>query len=96
MTIIQPKKNKRLKANPIGIFGLLFMVALTGANAIVYTKTVTVKHDIQIQQKSLESVRAENASLKNNWYEAIDPNNIQTLVKKYDFVKITSPRYLPS
>lgn len=96
MTIIQPKKIKRSKANPIIIFGLLFVIALTGVNAIVYTKTVAIEHDTTIQQKSFEDVRAENASLKNSWYEAVDANNIQTLVKKYGFVKITSPRYLPS
>lgn len=76
--------------------GLLFVVALTALNAIVYTKTVAVEHGVRIERKSLENAQSENAALKNSWYEAIDEKNIQTLVTEYDFVKITSPYYLPS
>lgn len=78
------------------IFCLLCIIALTAANAIIYTKTVAVKHNVQTEQKSFESARNENATLKNNWYEAVDEHNIQTLVQEYGFVKITSPHYLPS
>lgn len=96
MTIIHPKQIRKHKKSPLLISGLLLVIALTAANAIVYTKTVAVKYDVQTEQKSFESARAENAKLKNNWYEAVDETNIQTLVKEYGFVKITSPRYLPS
>lgn len=96
MTIIHPKKIKRAKTNPVLLLGLLFIVALTGANAIVYTKTVAVEHDVQTGRKSLDAARAENASLKNGWYEAVNGANMERLVQEYGFVKITSPRYLPS
>jgi len=96
MTIIHPKKIKRVKTNPILIIGLFLIVALTAGNAIVYTKTVAVEHDVQTGQKSLESARGENASLKNSWYEAVNGTNMERLVKEYGFVKITSPRYLQS
>jgi|GEM_PF-2304125 len=94
MTIIHPKKIQQKKTNPIIIIGLLFIVALTTGNAIIYTKTVTVKHDTQTARKSLEAARTDNAELKNSWYEAVNGTNIERLVKEYGFVKITSPRYL--
>ncbi len=96
MTIIHPKKVNRKKTNPILIIGLFFIVALTGANAIVYTKTVAAEHDAQTAQKSLEAVRDENAALKNSWYEAVNGTNMERLVKEYGFVKIHSPHYLQS
>jgi hypothetical protein len=96
MTIIHPKKIKRSKTNPILVIGLLFIVALTGINAIVYTKTVSTAHDAQTQKKSFDAASAENAALKNSWYEAVSGTNMERLVKEYGFVKITSPRYLSS
>lgn len=96
MTIIHPKTAHRKKTNPIFVIGLLFIVALTAGNAIVYTETVAVEHDTQAARKSLDAARAENASLKNSWYEAVNGTNMERLVKEYGFVKITSPRYLQS
>jgi hypothetical protein len=96
MTIIHPKKAKRSKTNPIMIAGLVFIIVLTALNAIVYTKTVTVEYDTHTEQKSLDAARAENAALKNSWYEAVNTANMERLVKEYGFVKITSQRYLPS
>ena len=96
MTIIHPKKIQRSKTNPILVIGLIFIVALTGLNAIVYTKTVAVEHDTQTEKKSFDAARTENAALKNSWYEAVNGTNMERLVKEYGFVKITSPRYLSS
>ena len=96
MTIIHPKKIERKKTSPVFIIGLLCIVALTGMNAMLYTKTVAVTHDVQIGKKSLDAARADNANLKNSWYEAINGTNIERLVKEYGFIKITSPRYLRS
>ena len=96
MTIIHPKKIRRSKTNPTLVIGLLFIVCLTGLNAIIYTKTVATEHDVQIEQKSLDATTVENASLKNSWYEAVNGTSMERLAKKYGFVKITSPRYLPS
>jgi hypothetical protein len=96
MTIIHPKKIQRSKTNPVLIIGLIFIVALTGLNAIVYTKTVAIEHDAQTQKKSFDAARTENAALKNSWYEAVNGTNMERLVKEYGFVKITSPHYLPS
>ncbi|MSR73539.1 MAG: hypothetical protein EXS60_00555 [Candidatus Pacebacteria bacterium] len=96
MVIIQPKKIQNKKTNPILVIGLFFIVALTGVNAIVYTKTVAVEHDTQTAQKSLNETRTENAALKNSWYEAVNGTNMERLVKEYGFVKINSPHYLPS
>ena len=96
MTIIHPKKIQHKKTNPILVIGLIFIVALTAGNAIVYTKTVAAEHDAQTAQKSLDEARTENAALKNSWYEAVNGMNIERLVKEYGFVKINSPHYLPS
>lgn len=96
MTIIHPKKRRQSKTNPLLVTGLLMVVALTAISAIVYTKTVAVEHSVRTIELSFENARAENAALKNSWYDATDETNIQTLVKEYGFVKITSPRYLPS
>ena len=78
------------------VIGLIFIIALTGLNAVVYTKTVAVTHDVQTEQKTYDAARAENATLKNSWYEAVNGANIERLVKEYGFIKITSPRYLQS
>ena len=96
MTIIHPKKIQRAKTNPILIIGLMFIVALTSFNAIIYTKTVAVEHNAQTEKKSLDAARAENATLKNSWYEAVNGTNMERLVKEYGFIKITSPHYLQS
>lgn len=96
MTIIHPKKIQRKKTNPVLVIGLICIVALTGLNAIVYTKTVTVVHDTQAAQKSLDAAQSENTVLKNSWYEAINGTNMERLVKEYGFIKVISPHYLPS
>lgn len=78
------------------VIGLFMIIALTTMNAIVYTKTVAIEHDVHIGQKSLDAVYEENATLKNSWYEAVNGTNMERLVKEYGFVKPHAPRYLPS
>ena len=96
MTIIHPKKIQRSKTNPVLVMGLILIVALTGLNAIVYTETVAIEHDTQTERKSFDAARTKNTELKNSWYEAVNGTNMERLVQKYGFVKITSPRYLSS
>jgi hypothetical protein len=96
MTIIHPKKIKQKKNSPIFIIGLIMIVGLTAGNAIVYTKTVAIEHDTADARKSLDAARSENAELKNSWYEAVNGENMERLVKDYGFIKTTSPRYIQS
>ena len=81
MTIIHPRQSRRSKTNPAIIIGLLCIIALTGVNAIVYTKTVAVEHDAETSRELLETARAENTDLKNSWYEAVNGANMERLVE---------------
>lgn len=69
---------------------------LAAANVVAYDRVVGMRSGMQAEQKTLESAQAKNATLKKQWYEAVDTDNLKALVKEYGFVKISSPGYLPS
>lgn len=94
MTIINLKKTRRSFISPFICAALILIVGGATLNILIYNKTVNVKHIIKQQEKIIEQARAENASVKNKLYQALDTSALQTLAREQGFIKITAPQYL--
>ena len=96
MTIINPRKSKRPLANPFMLFALLAMMLCVSASVALYGQTVSLKRAVHAEEGRFEAAQATGADLKRKWYQAFDAENLATLVKAHGFVKVSSPKYLPS
>lgn len=94
MTIINPKKIRRSFINPLMCATLMVVVCGTVGNILIYNKTVELKHAINEQEKIMERTRAQNASLKNEFYQALDTGVLSARAREQGFIKITAPQYL--
>ena len=72
------------------------MIALAATNVVAYERIVSLGRAADMQKKTFETARAENAELKKKWYETLGEENMRALVKEYGFVRISKPGYLPS
>lgn len=74
---------------------MLVAIIAFGACAIaLYNQTVNLEHGLQAERRTLENLHAANTELKNKFYQAIDMQNLQTIIKERGFIKITAPHYL--
>jgi len=94
MSIINPKKTRRSLINPFMCIVLIVIVCGTIGNILIYNKTVGLKHALHEQEKIMEHARAENASLKNELYQALDAGALNARAREQGFIKITAPQYL--
>lgn len=94
MTIINPKQTRRSFVNPLLCVILIIVICGVALNIVIYNKTVSLKHAINEQQKIMEQARAENASLKNELYQALDAGALNARAREQGFIKIITPQYL--
>lgn len=75
---------------------IALIVIICGAigNIFIYNKTVDLKHAINEQEKIMEQTRAQNASLKNELYQALDASTLHVRAREQGFIKIIAPQYL--
>lgn len=91
MTVIQPNKIKSVLAIIIGLSLVLFLVAFV--NIYVYSKTVSLKYDASKLEKNLESLRVENAELKNDLYQLVDLKKLENLAKEKGMIQDKNPQW---
>ncbi len=91
MTVIQPNKNENL-IHLLFIFGAV-LVAVTSLYVLIYSRTVSLKHDIEKIKTELETVRVQNAELKNEFYVAIDSRKLDELAKEKGLIYDKNPQW---
>ena|SRR3989344_2898399 len=91
MTIIQPNKNQDIRRLITLLTTGLVVVVL--ALVLFYMQTVILKHDLVKKHNTLETLKVENAELKNNFYGLVDVNNLETLAGELGLVQDKNPQW---
>lgn len=93
MTIIEPNKNSFRSRLPLYLAaGFVMLEALLSIFA--YNFNVKINHSIKESIKQIETLRADNADLKNQLYLVLDLENSDILAAKLGLVKERRPEYL--
>lgn len=92
MTIIQPNKNEDIRR----LITLLTigLVAVFLAVVFLYLQTVSLKHDLAKKHNTLETLKVENAELKNNFYNLVDVGNLEKLAGELGLVQDKNPQWV--
>lgn len=91
MTIIQPNKNEDIRRLVTLLSTGLIIVFL--AVVFLYMQTVTSKHDLAKKHNTLETLKVENAELKNNFYTLVDVGNLEQLAGELGLVQDKNPQW---
>jgi len=91
MTIIQPNKHKDIKKLSISL-GIL-LVSMLSLWVFVYLETVNLNHNIVNAKSRLESIKVENADLKDKYYGLVDADNLEKLAIERGLVKDKNPQW---
>ncbi len=91
MTIIQPNKNEDIRR----LVTLLTMglVVVFLVVVFLYMQTVISKHDLAKKRNTLETLKVENAELKNNFYTLVDVGNLEQLAGELGLVQDKNPQW---
>lgn len=91
MTIIQPNKNEDIRRLitllTVGLVGVFLAVVF------LYMQTVSLKHDLAKKHNTLETLKVENAELKNNFYNLVDVGNLEKLAGELGLVQDKNPQW---
>lgn len=91
MTIIQPNKTQNL-IHLLFIFGTA-LVLIAAFYVFIYSKTVSLKHDIEKVEAQLNELRVQNAELKNDFYSALDSRKLEELAKEKGLIYDKNPQW---
>lgn len=91
MTIIQPNKNEDIRRLVTLLSTGLIIVFL--AVVFLYMQTVISKHNLAKKRNSLETLKVENAELKNNFYTLVDVGNLEQLAGELGLVQDKNPQW---
>ncbi len=91
MTIIQPNKNEDIRRLitllTVGLVGVFLAIVF------LYMQTVSLKHDLAKKHNTLETLKVENAELKNNFYNLVDVGNLEKLAGELGLVQDKNPQW---
>ncbi len=91
MTIIKPHKTHIYLRFFISIFAL---GALGGSIYIFeYNSLVNIKNQIESNEKAIVELQIQNADLKNNLYQILDPTKLEGLAVENQLVLEKNPEY---
>ncbi len=93
MTYIKTNKNNFRLASPLLLLGLGILSAIS-LEVYIYSQTVNLKHDIITLSRNIESVRLENADLKNQFYSLTDKTNLEKVAARNGFVQDNNPKWV--
>ena len=91
MTIIQPNKHRDIKRLSVSL-GVLLVGALSML-VFVYIETVNLNHNITDAKNRLESIKVDNADLKDEYYGLVDADNLEELAAERGLVKDKNPQW---
>ena len=91
MTVIQPNK-KESSTHLIFVFGSI-LVLVASLCVVLYSKTVSVKHDILAMQTEIDDMKVKNAELKNSFYSLVDSRELEKLAETKGLVNDKNPQW---
>jgi len=91
MTIIQPNKNEDIRR--LATLLTIGLVVVFLAVVFLYMQTVISKHDLGKKRNSLETLKVENAELKNNFYTLVDVGNLEQLAGELGLIQDKNPQW---
>ena len=60
----------------------------------LYNQLIDLRHEVSIVGKSVNQSEVENAELKNNFYQAFNEKNLESLAEKNSLVLEKKPEYV--
>jgi cell division protein FtsL len=91
MTVIQSNKSKSLIQLMI-IFGVI-LASTASLYVTLYSKTVSLKHDIQNIGSELSDLKVKNAELKNSFYSVVDSRELEKLAQEKGLIYDKNPKW---
>ncbi len=70
---------------------ILFFTAFM--NISIYSRTVSLKHDVTKLEKDMETLRVQNAELKGNFYQLVDSKKLNDLADKEGLIQDKNPQW---
>lgn len=92
MSIIQPNKRDNIVVLIIGI--MLLFVVFTVGNIMIYSKTVSVTHELNSMKSELASLEVSNAGLETNLYTETDSDALSNIVAEDGLVQDKNPTWV--
>jgi hypothetical protein len=95
MTIIQPnRENKKTSLFALVLTGVAVLSVVWGV--FIYNQLVDIRHEMEKTSNSAGKTEVTNAELKNNLYNMIDSENLESLAKEKSLTIDKDPRYVKS
>jgi len=91
MTVIQPNKSQSLMHLMI-IFGAI-LACVASLYVVLYSRTVSLKHDIQDVESELSALKVKNAEIKNSFYSVVDSRELEKLAEEKGLVYDKNPKW---
>ncbi len=92
MSIIQPNKGQNIIILIIGL-GLLFVV-FTFGNIMIYSKSVSITHDLNSLKANLSNLQVQNAELRTSLYTETDSDAMSKIIAMKGLVEDKNPQWV--
>jgi len=95
MTIIQPnREEKKTSLFALVLAGIAVLSVVWGV--FIYNQLVDIRHEVAKKSNNLEKAEVSNAELKNNLYNIIDSQNLESLAEDRFLAFDKNPQYVKS
>jgi len=91
MTVIQPNKSKSIIQLIFGVGMILMLFAVS--NVMLYSKSVSLTHDISQLRNKLDTLQVDNADLKNTLYQKTGSEALEKLAADRGMVQDKNPQW---
>jgi hypothetical protein len=92
MTITAPNRERQLTyAMRWLLFGIVVLVVISVS---FYNKTVTLRRFVAAQEKAVDTLKLQNAQLKNSFYSVLDTKTLVAAGERLGYVRDNNPSYL--
>lgn len=93
MTYIQPHQNNN-KINFLISILMLSSVGIAVFGVFLYNQMIDLRYEVSAQEKNIKQSEVENAELKNNFYQAVNSKNLESLAGDRLLVLENKPKYV--
>ncbi len=91
MTVIQPNRKKSIIQLILGMGAILILFAVS--NVMLYSKSVSLTHDLGALRSQLDSIQVRNADLKNTLYQETSSEALTKLAASRGMVQEKTPQW---
>ncbi len=92
MSIIQPNRKQNIILLIVGLSVLFIM--FTVGNIMIYSKTVSLTHDLNSLKANLSNLQVNNAELKNALYTETDSNAMSKIIATRGLIEDKNPQWV--